>query len=244
VRIIALGVTQGLTEFLPVSSSGHLYFLKRLLGIQGDYFSFFVFIHIATLAAIILFLSKSIKLLLNKRLLAHILLITLITGVMGLGIKFYLEKAFGNRYLLTFCFLVNSAILLGVKPASGTKTYKDITLKDALVIGLMQGFSPLPGISRSGITIAGFLKRGFSRKESFVLAFLAAVPVMLAAFLVEFKGMAQSSISLGEMMPGFIAAFFSGFLALAIVKRTLINHKFNNFAYYCLFIALLNLVIC
>lgn len=240
-KIIALGITQGLTEFLPVSSSGHLYFLKRLLGIQGDYFSFFVFIHIATLAAVVLFLSKSVKLLLNKRLLAHIALITLVTGAMGLSIKFYLERAFGNRYLLTFCFLVNAGVLLSARASSGKKTYKDITLKDALIIGLMQGFSPFPGISRSGITIAGFLRRGFSRKESFVLAFLAAIPVMLGAFFIELKGLARSSISLGGMMPGFIAAFFSGLLALAIVKKALAAHRFNNFAYYCLAIALLNL---
>ncbi|MFH1504450.1 MAG: undecaprenyl-diphosphate phosphatase [Candidatus Omnitrophota bacterium] len=239
-KFLSLGIIQGITEFLPISSSGHLYILKRLLGLQGDYFSFFIFLHIATLAAIVIFLSKNLKWLFDKRLLTRIAVITVITAIMGLSIKFYLGSLFGNKNLLTFCFIINAGILLSIRPGSGNKTYKDMTYKDAFIIGIMQGFSPFPGISRSGVTIAGFLRRGFSRKQAFVLSFLLAIPVMIGAFILEFKELITNSFVFKDMAIGFISAFLSGLIALGVVKKTLLNQRFKNFAYYCLILAILN----
>jgi len=243
VKFIFLGIVQGITEFLPISSSGHLFLIQKLLKIEGNYLPFFVFLHLATLLAIIVFFSKKIKLFFKARLLLSILLITLISGIMGLGIGFYLKELLGSTFMLTFCFLANAGILLSIRSSSGERDISSINFKDALFLGLLQGFSPLPGISRSGITIVGLLRRGFKRSEAFILSFLMAIPLIIGAFFVEFKELDQSSLSLQNMGLGFVVAFVFGLLALSLVKKTLINKKFKNFAYYCLILALLTLII-
>jgi len=243
VKLIFLGIVQGITEFLPISSSGHLFFIQKILKIEGDYLSFFVFLHLATLLAIVVFFSKKIKLFFKARLLLNILLITLISGIMGLGIRFYLKELLGTTFMLTFCFLANAGILLSIRPFSGERDISSINSKDALFLGLLQGFSPLPGISRSGITIVGLLRRGFKRSEAFILSFLMAIPLIIGAFFVEFKELGQSSFSSQSMGLGFVAAFVFGLLALSLVRKTLISKKFKNFAYYCLILALLTLIL-
>lgn len=242
-KLIFLGIVQGITEFLPISSSGHLFFIQKILKIEGDYLSFFVFLHLATLLAIVVFFSKKIKLFFKARLLLNILLITLISGIMGLGIRFYLKELLGTTFMLTFCFLANAGILLSIRPFSGERDISSINSKDALFLGLLQGFSPLPGISRSGITIVGLLRRGFKRSEAFILSFLMAIPLIIGAFFVEFKELGQSSFSSQSMGLGFVAAFVFGLLALSLVRKTLISKKFKNFAYYCLILALLTLIL-
>ena len=242
-KLIFLGIVQGITEFLPISSSGHLFFIQKILKIEGDYLSFFVFLHLATLLAIVVFFSKKIKLFFKARLLLNILLVTLISGIMGLGIRFYLKEFFGSTFMLTFCFLANAGILLSIRPFSGERDISSVNSKDALFLGLLQGFSPLPGISRSGITIVGLLRRGFKRGEAFILSFLMAIPLIIGAFFVEFKELGQSSFSSQSMGLGFVAAFVFGLLALSLVRKTLISKKFKNFAYYCLILALLTLIL-
>ena len=242
-KFIFFGIVQGITEFLPISSSGHLFFIQKLLEIEGDYLSFFVFLHLATLLAIIVFFSKKLKLFLNLKILLNIFLITLISGAMGLGIRFYLKEILGSTSMLTFCFLANAGILLSIRPSSGQRDITTINFKDTLFLGLLQGFSPLPGISRSGITIVGLLRRGFKPGEAFILSFLMAIPLILGAFFVEFKELGQSALSFGSMSLGFAAAFAFGLLALGLVKKTLKAKKFRNFAYYCLILALLTLIV-
>ncbi len=242
-KLVLLGIIQGLTEFLPVSSSGHLYFLRRLLPIEGNYLSFVVILHLATLLAIIIFFFPKLNLFFNWRLLANIILITVISGSMGLGIKILLEKFFGNRYLLTFCFLVNSGILLSIKGNSRQRDLPNLGWKDSLLIGILQGFSPFPGISRSGITLAGLLRRGFKKEDAFTLSFLMAIPLIIGAFLVELTGTTASGLSLPGIGVSFVAAFLFGLLALKIVKKTLIINRFKSFGYYCLIIALLSLIV-
>ena len=242
-KFIFFGIIQGLTEFLPISSSGHLYLLQRLLAIRGDCLPFFVFLHLATLLAIIVFFFKKIKLLFKTKLLLNVLLITLISGIMGLGIKFYLKELLGNKFLLTFCFLANAGILLSIRLNSRERDIASINFKDSLFLGILQGISPLPGISRSGITIVGLLKRGFKNIEAFTLSFLMAIPLILGAFIVELKELREANFSLQSMSLGFIAAFVFGLLALKIVKKALISEKFKNFAYYSLVIAVVTLLI-
>lgn len=241
-KFIFLGIVQGITEFLPISSSGHLFFLQRVLKMEGDYLPFFVFLHLATLLAIIIFFFKKIKLLFNTKLLLNILLITLISGLMGLGIRFYLMELLGSTFILAFCFLVNAGILLSIRADSGERNIMSINFKDSILLGILQGISPLPGISRSGITIVGLLRRGFKRSEAFILSFLMAIPLIVGAFVVELKNLGKASLSLQSMSMGFIAAFIFGLLALGLVRRTLEAKKFKNFAYYSLLMALIILV--
>ncbi|MFA7677677.1 MAG: undecaprenyl-diphosphate phosphatase [Candidatus Omnitrophota bacterium] len=238
-----LGIIQGLTEFLPISSSGHLYFLKRFFFVGDKYLSFVLFLHLATLLAIIIFFYKSIFLLFKPRLLIYIVAITFISGIMGLGIKYYFESIFGNKYLLSFCFLINAGILLRLKANSRQKAWEDFNFKDALIIGLAQGFSPFPGISRSGITIAALLSRGFSKVQAFTLSFLMAIPLLLGAFVLEAGDLSVSAFGVESMVSGFIFAFFFGLLAIFIVKKTLMIDKFRIFGYYCLLLSLLSIIL-
>ncbi|MCK4917796.1 MAG: undecaprenyl-diphosphate phosphatase [Candidatus Omnitrophica bacterium] len=242
-KFIFLGIVQGLTEFFPVSSSGHLYLLKRLFTIKEDYSSFFILLHIATLFAILVFLFSRLKLLFNKKLFPQICLITIITGVIGLFIRHYLKVFFDNKYLLAVCLIINSGILLSITNKYSKRNLESLGLKDSLIIGLLQSISLFPGISRSGITIAGFLKRGFSPDSAFVLSFLIAIPAILGAFVLEIKELVHTSISFRENFLGFLFAFLSAFVALGIVKKLLIMRKFKNFAYYCIILSLFSLFV-
>lgn len=242
-KFILFGIVQGITEFLPISSSGHLFLIQKLLKIEGNYLPFFVFLHLATLLAIVVFFFKKIKLFLNIKLLINIFLITIISGVMGLGIRFYLKTLFDSTFMLAFCLFINAGILLSIRSSVGKRSLNDMNFKDVLFLGFLQGFSPFPGISRSGITIVGLLRKGFKRSEAFILSFLMAIPLIIGAFLIEFKELGQVDPSLRNMSLGFIAAFVFGLLALGLVKKTLISNKFKNFAYYCLILALFILVI-
>ena len=242
-KSIFFGIIQGLTEFLPISSSGHLYLLQGLSAIKGACLPFFVFLHFATLLAIIVFFFKKIKILFKPKLLFNILLITLISGIMGLGIKVYLNGLLGNKFLLAFCFLINAGILLSIRSNSKGRDISSIKLKDSFFLGLLQGISPFPGISRSGITIVGLSRRGFKNTEAFTLSFLMAIPIILSAFIVELKELGKVNLSLQNMGLGFIAAFVFGLLALKILKRILISGKFKNFAYYSAVMAVVSLLV-
>jgi undecaprenyl-diphosphatase len=237
VKFLLFGTIQGLTEFLPISSSGHLYILKRLTGTSENLLPFFVFLHLATFLAIVLyFRTQIIRALLKRNFIINIFLITAISGGVALAIKYILSTFFGNKYLLSFCFLINGIILLSINKINPRKDIYNINLKESLILGLVQGIAVFPGISRSGITIATLLKRGYKEKEAFKLSFFMALPIILLAFLAEFKELTPLTIGYRNMAVGFIFAFLSGILALIIVKKTLINTKFKNFGYYCLLI--------
>jgi len=244
VKFVFLGIVQGLTEFLPVSSSGHLYIIKNYLAITQDLLPFFVFLHLATLAAIFVFLHKEIlSFLSNKRILFHLGLITVITASLALLIDYYLVRFFESRYLVPFLLLVNGGILLLVRKSSRQRVSSDIRLSDSIFIGILQGFSILPGISRSGITIIGLLNRGFKEKEAFGLSFLMATPLILGVFIFKAEALVNSQVPLSGMIFSAIAAFLFSLLALSIVRKTLINKRFNIFGYYCIIVSLISLII-
>ncbi|MBP7088347.1 MAG: undecaprenyl-diphosphate phosphatase [Candidatus Omnitrophica bacterium] len=241
-KFIFFGITQGLTEFLPISSSGHLYLLKKVIGIEGDYLPFFIFLHLATLFTIAFFFYQDINLLKNKKLLLNILSITFITGIVGITVELLLKRFFDNVYLLSACFLFNALILMKAKFNSAPRNWSDINFKDSLVIGLVQGLAAFPGISRSGITIIALLRRGFSKNDSFKLSFLMVIPIILGAFFLHFDDLLANNFSLSNILIGFIFAFFFGIFALRIVKKTLIMERIDKFAYYCLIISMLVLL--
>ena len=244
-EIIFLGIVQGLTEFLPISSSGHLYIIKNYLGMSGELLPFFVFLHFMTLLAICIFLRKEIiKTLTDKKLLIHIGIITGITAAIGLFIDIFVKNLFDSKYFVSFFLFLNAGILLTTRNTPEKRGRGAFKLKDALILGALQGFAVLPGISRSGITIAGLLKRGFKAKESFALSFLMAIPIILAVSLLKIKAFLNSGIPVFDMAIGGMAAFFFGILALFIVRKTLISKKFDRFGHYCLIVAFLSLILC
>lgn len=243
-KTIVLGITQGFTEFFPVSSSSHLYIVKRLLALSQDLLPFFVFLHIATLLAIVIFLHRDIlSVLSKKRILVQLGLTTLVTAVIGLIIDIFLVGFFENKLWISLLLIVNGLILLSLKKVSGQRNYDSITTKESLFIGLLQGLAVFPGISRSGITIVGLLKKGFKPKEAFTISFLMAIPLTLGAFLLKAKELMTLNMSISDAAGGFVAAFIAGFLALKIVKKVLKSERFAFFGYYCILAAIVNLII-
>jgi len=244
VKFIFLGIIQGLTEFLPISSSGHLYILERYLDLRQNPLPFFVLLHFATFLAICIFLRKEIiSVLTRKNVLIHIGIISVITAVLGLAINYFLSSFFESRYWVPFFLFINGGVLLSTRNVSQNRDSQSINLRDSLVLGVLQGLAVFPGISRSGITVVSLLRQGFKAKEAFSLSFLMAMPVFFGVFLVKLKELANSNMALADMAGGFIAAFFCGLLALAVVKRILIRQKFDKFGYYCIAIAFLSLIL-
>ncbi|MCM8773766.1 MAG: undecaprenyl-diphosphate phosphatase [Candidatus Omnitrophica bacterium] len=241
---IILGIIQGLTEFLPISSSGHLYLFKNFWGVSEDFLSFVVFLHLATLLAIVVYFFKKLKEgLFNFRLLSYISITTIISGIIAIFLKKYIEILSNYRYFIALCFFINSLVLLSVKSKSNNKELKYFGLKDTLMLGLLQGLAVLPGISRAGITIVGLLKRGFVEREAFNLSFIMAIPIIIGAFIGESKYILFDKTISVNMLVSFIVAFFSGILALMLLKRTVIKLKFKLFGYYCLILSILSILV-
>ncbi len=249
IQTLLLGITQGLTEFLPISSSGHLVLMQRMFQGLGPLRPetlepFFVFLHSATLLVIALFLLKRVRILFSAQFFPHVFLITFITGCVALGIRHYFhDNLFGNKFLLALCFLVNAGILLSVRNDPRQRKWQSISWKDSVIIGILQGIAFMPGISRSGITITGFLKRGFSKEEAFMLSFLIGIPAIAGAFFVECGTLMQSKFPLSFLAMGFVSAGAAGFLTLGLLRRMVIADKFRNFAYYCLALSLVTLFV-
>jgi len=245
VKATVLGIIQGLTEFLPVSSSGHLYIIKRFLTFsQQSLLPFFVFLHIATLLAIIIYLRRQILSTLSKKnTLLHLGIITVITAVIGLTINAFFTGFFENKLMVAGFLFINGGILLTIKNLTLGRNCDSITIKDSLLLGLLQGLAVFPGISRSGITITGLLRKGFKPQEAFTLSFLMAIPITLGAFLLKAKELANLKMPPMDMAGGFLAAFISGFLALILVKKMLTSQRFSFFGYYCILLSLVSLIL-
>lgn len=250
-----LGLIQGLTEFLPVSSSGHLEIGKVILGVEAkEDITFTVVVHGATvLSTIIIFWKEIIRLFKGlfsfkwndeTQYIAKILISVIPVGLIGVFMKDEIEMLFSGNLLLVGSMLIITAILLGftyyAKERKGTISYID-----SVVIGVAQAIAVLPGISRSGSTIATSLLLGNRKDESAKFSFLMVLIPIIGANLKEvLDGAIQTSteISFGILLVGFFAAFVSGLLAckwmIAIVKR----QKLIYFAVYCAIVGTIALV--
>ncbi len=256
---ILLGVIQGLTEFLPVSSSAHLVIFQKLLDFQGDspaMLLFDVMVHLATLVAVVMVFWNSIVRF-NRRLweecrtsyagrrtamlIAMLAIIACVpTAVIGLAFKDTLERAFNSLFSTGVALLVTGALLFMTgrcpRPRRG---WRRVGGWRAFLIGLIQGVAILPGISRSGSTISLAIFLGIKRRWAAEFSFLIAVPAILGASIIkirdtmELRGGPVDAISWGPMMAGSFAAFAVGVLALRWLVRLVLRQRLNWFSYYC-----------
>jgi len=239
-----LGIVQGATEFLPVSSSGHLVILQNMLGIKADGVTVSLVLHLGTTLALIVFFFKDIiSLLREARSLKLIIIVSVITGIIGLTGKDFFEGLFGlPRWTALFLFITGIILIL-------TQRFKDpkrndLNTRDAFFLGLAQGAAIIPGISRSGITIATLLFRKIDRETSFRFSFLASIPAILGATILKardftFRGQGE----LLNLACGFLFSFLAGLLALWILHLVMRKAKLHYFGYYCILVALVVLVI-
>lgn len=260
-NVILLGLIQGVTEFLPVSSSGHLALAQIFLGMEMPPLSYDLVLHVATACATVVFFWSDIwdvliswtKGFVSRR---HrrssgwhlgwaVILGTLITGVIGIAGKKYVETAMQNSLSvgLGLCFTGVVLILSRfIRRSLGT-----INVKDGLIVGLAQGIAILPGISRSGITIAGGLLSGLHKEEAFRFSFFLSLPAIFGATLLhglEIGGWDAFVHSLpAQWYYGAAISFFSGLLSLIILKKLVISSKWWVFGLYCLAIGVSTIVV-
>lgn len=246
---IVLGIVQGLTEFLPVSSSAHLVFGQYFLGITEPQIVFDVLLHFATLLAVVVYLRfEVVKLIkgifrLNKfkedpsaRLSGLVILGSIPTMLIGLAGKKYFEAAFGMPLLVAFFLLITGVILwLAEVYARPRKSLPQTRTQDALAIGVCQGIAILPGISRSGTTISAGLLLGLEKKWAAKYSFLLSLPAVLGANILELKDIdfLQFIDYKAIYFWGIFFAFLFGLVSLKFLIWILEKKRFKLFAYYC-----------
>jgi len=243
IQAIISGIVQGITEFLPVSSSGHLVILHRLFGIEEPQIGFDIFLHMGTLLAIFLVFWRDIvdAVTVKKKMFFLVLLGTFSTLIFILIFGKNIEAAFSNPKLVGAMLIVTGSWLIlgsfvrfGTQGASGVK---------AILIGLAQGVAAIPGISRSGATISTALFLGFEPQSAARFSFLLAIPAILGAFLFKIKsGGAFEGFSINYIF-GFITACIFGVIALKLLLRMLLKNRFHLFGVYCIVVGILVLLV-
>ena len=251
-----LGLVQGLTEFLPVSSSGHLVIFRELLGAEAPSdLVFEITVHVATaLATIVVFRKQILDLLqglfkfkYNQQtdFIAKLVVSMIPVAIVGFFFKDKVEELFSSLLVVGCALMVTALLLFLSDRAKAKKEGKEITFGQALVMGLGQAVAVIPGLSRSGTTISAGLLSGASRNKVAEFSFLMVlVPILGEAFLDLVGGdLAASSISIAPLLLGFVAAFFSGLFAckamIALVKKA----GLKWFALYCTIVGLI-VIIC
>ena len=235
---LLLGLVQGITEFLPVSSSGHLVLLNNLFGVEQGTLFFTVMLHIGTLLALIAVYYKElwdiIRHPFQKKTL--MLLIALIPTVLAaIFLKDLIEESFKGHYL-GFEFLLTALILWFAQRAkTGRKNMQTMRPGDALLIGLMQSVSILPAVSRSGATIAGALYCKMERKEGADFSFLLSIPAIVGSFVLEVPGLLESglgNVNWSFVIAGMVMAAAAGYLAVRLMLRIIKSKRLTPFIYY------------
>lgn len=249
---IILGIVQGLTEFLPISSSGHLVFLQSVFGIEGG-LSFDILVHLATLIAVIIVMFEQVKKICLKPFSKPVLMLfisTIPAVVIALVFEGFLKKSFDGRYL-GWGFLI-SAVFLVIGDFSQSKdkkimelTVENIDLKTALVMGVFQGIAVFPGISRSGSTISSGLVMGLDRKTAAEYSFLMSIPIILGATIFDIVdvGVISADIGAGALVAGFISALISGYFAAKIMLKAISKRGFWGFSIYLMIMSLLSFIL-
>ena len=239
---VFLGLIQGLTEFIPVSSSGHLVIAQYFLDIKEDQILFNVILHIGTLIPIFIIFWQDIKdmILLKKekrKETFYILLAIIPTGIIGVLFEDIFESLFSNAYLTALMLIVTGIILYVTELIEGgVKDVEALKFWQPLLVGIAQGGAIIPGISRSGTTIAASLFQGLNREAAARFSFLMSIPVIGGAGFLQFLNVVESgsfNLELKIVLLGFFSAVISGYFAIKILLKVLAEKKLNYFSYYC-----------
>ena len=257
---LILGLIQGISEFLPISSSGHLSIAQNLLGLQAvgeEHLFFDVLLHLGTLAAVFVAYWQDIVDMVRefffaigdlihhrtsvhtppaRRLLLMVIVATLPLFVV-LPIKDSIESLYYNTVFIGFALVATGVLLFfSDRVKKGRKTEKTATILDALIVGLSQSIATCPGISRSGTTICTGMFLGFDRKYAVRFSFLMSIPAVLGANLLDMADAVHKGVDMSQMpvyLVGILAAGISGYLCIRLIRMIADRGKFGWFAYYC-----------
>lgn len=259
IEAIILGILQGLTEYLPVSSSGHLALGSALFGINGEEnMTFTVVVHVATVLSTLVILWKEIawifsglfKFKMNEetRYVINIVVSMIPIGIVGIFFKDYVEDIFGSGLLIVGCSLLLTAVLLIYSYYAKPRKKEKISVKDAFIIGVAQACAVLPGLSRSGSTIATGLILGNKKESLAQFSFLMVMPPILGEALlngieiVKNASATDAEVSLGALIVGFLAAFISGCFACKWMINIVKKGKLVYFGIYCAIVGAITVI--
>ena len=283
IQAIILGIVQGITEFLPVSSSGRLAIIQNIFHIQTDGGLFFdVMLHLGTLVAIFVVYRKDIlrmivetvnmcgdiiynlksyiqnqrsysalryrKIVKNnyRKFVVLVLVSTIPTGIIGYIGKGMVEKASATLIVPGICLILTSILLVvSEKTPNGKKIPKDISYRSGFLIGAAQGCATLPGLSRSGTTIAACLMSGYDRRFAVRYSFIMSIPAILGAAVLEIKDLGSEAITGGIVLNGLIGAIVAGCVGYVCIKTMLTvvrKKKFMGFAIYCFAVGVIAII--
>ena len=255
INAVFLGIIQGLTEFLPVSSSGHLVLFQNFFGIEEPALLFDTMLHVGTLAAVFVVLWKDIWAILkklNQPLTAYLIIATIPTVIFALVFRKPLEAAFETGKFLGVCFLITSALLVTAELLAKRAAQKSLAVNgdlkkpgemnwlDALVIGIMQAVAIIPGVSRSGATLSGALSRGLNRDFAARFSFLLSIHAILGAAVLQLKDLTKGAgvnapdggIGAAAIIAGTTAAAIVGFFSVRLMLKIVREKSLWGFAIY------------
>ncbi len=256
---VVLGLIQGLTEFLPVSSSGHLVIAHSLFNnINEPGLLFDTLLHFATLCAVIIFFRKKItKLILsffgillpsqkisyykNKNYIWGIVIASIPTALIGLSLKSPVETLFRSTSYVGYALIATSLLLLASDKVKNNNS--EIGIVSSFIIGIIQGLAVIPGISRSGSTIAVSLFLGIKREQAAEFSFLVSLPAIMGATLLQVKDIQSFDMTmLPVYLTGMATAFISGLISIGIMMKIVKFAKLKFFALYCLIVGIISIV--
>ena len=252
VQVVVLSIVQGLTEFLPVSSSGHLRIVSELFWGQDAGASFTAVIQLGTELAVLVYFAKEIWQILtgwfaglfnpdkrgfDYRMGWMVIVGTIPVGIAGVLLKDLIRENFRNLWITAAVLILFSFVFIfAERQGKKTRGYEDLAMKDAIVMGLWQCLALIPGVSRSGGTISGGLLRGLDREVATRFSFLLAIPAVLASGLFSlpdaFAPQAGQSATGGQLLVGSVIAFVLGYISIAWLLKFVSNHSFAWFAAY------------
>ena len=259
IEALILGLIQGLTEYLPVSSSGHLAIGQALFGMNdgADNLMFTVAVHVATILSTIVILWSEIDWILKglfkfklndeTKYVLNIIVSMIPVGVVGLLFKDQVEEFFGSGLLLVGCCLLITAALLTFSYYAKPRQKEHISMKDAFIIGLAQAVAVLPGVSRSGSTIATGLMLGNKKESLAQFSFLMVIPPILGEALLDVMKMVKGEDVMGgiealPLMVGFVSAFLAGCVACKWMINIVKRGKLIYFGVYCAIIGVITII--
>ena len=262
---ILMGIIQGVAEFLPISSSGHLALFQQFFGmrdVESEYMLFTVLLHFGTLISVLIVYWRDVVEMIREFFLgiaalagkdngappppARRMVMLIIIATLPLFVMVFLKAIFSNSIMVSLALLATGCILFfSDRMAQGRKTAKNATVADALIVGCGQALAVIPGLSRSGTTISVGMMRGFDRSFAVRFSFLMSMPAIVGANILELKDAVESGINMAELpmyLVGVVVAAVVGYFAIRLVKMLSDKGKFGKFAYYCWVVGLGSLI--
>ena len=261
-KYLFLGLVQGITEPIPISSSGHLVLFKELFNLEVNGLSFEILVNFASLIAILIIYQKDLIRLTKNSLsylttksnkfkgdfmfVIYLLIATFITGVLGLLLKDFVETRLARPIIVGFTLLITGFFLWIIRNLRGRKSDGDLTLKDALIIGLAQTVALVPGISRSGATIVAAMLLGMKQETALRFSFLLFIPVSFGTMILSVPDIINDpniDILALPYLLAFTASLIATFFSLKWFMNIMEKGKLKYFAYYCFIVGILAIIL-